>query len=124
MDTTFICHVCKQEKTNISEFTTGYGIDKDNNKVCFECCGKQDEAELRAMKPGDKTILYWNESDSELTNWPGTLRIKAYHFTNSLHNFGGWKTHIWFRYEGNDFYAYSIGNRTTIAHVLRIKNKT
>jgi hypothetical protein len=124
MSNTFVCHECKQEKTNTDTFTTGYGQDKEGNKVCFECCGKQDEAELRAMKPGDKTILYWTEKDSELTNWPGSLKIKVYYFTKSRHNFGGWKTHIWFRYGGNEFYAYQIGDYTQIAHVRRIKNKT
>lgn len=122
METTFICHVCKQEKTNTSEFTTGYGVDKDDNKVCFECCGKQDESQLRAMKPGDKTVLYWTEKERKLSNWPGTLNIKANYFTKSWHNFGGWKTHIWFNFEGNNFYAYSIGDRTQIAHVRRVKN--
>jgi len=117
---TFICSRCSEEKPRLHNGGTGYAEDKDGNKTCYECCAEIDREELRNMKPGDKTTHYWN--GKEITNWPGTLIIFPHYFTKSRHNFGGWKTHIWFKFEGNDFYAYQIGDSNQSAHIRRIKN--
>jgi hypothetical protein len=67
-------NICTQCKVTIEKptdsFTTGYGIDKDGNKVCYACCGVLDSKRLADGKdPG----LYLEKGF--ITNWCGTFRI-------------------------------------------------
>ena len=117
----FICHVCGLEKPVNHDGGTGYARDKDNNFVCYECCGKQDEQELKTMQPGEKTIHYWN--GKEITNWPGTLKIKPYFTKNSRHNIARTRTDIWFNFHSLPFHAVQYGDNSQIAHIKRLKVK-
>ena len=62
----FTCSVCNEHKTHESDFTTGYGTDKDGNIVCFDCCGKQDALKLEQLQPKNKMCLYLNTSTKPL----------------------------------------------------------
>ena len=48
--TTFTCSQCGKTKTHQSEISTGFGTDKDGNKVCFDCCGWNDAKELDGLQ--------------------------------------------------------------------------
>jgi len=41
------CAACGAECISKYEFTTGYGIDKQNRKICYACCAKIDLADMR-----------------------------------------------------------------------------
>ena len=45
----FICDVCGKHKRHEDDVSTGYGT-IGNFKACFECCGKEENAE-RSQKP-------------------------------------------------------------------------
>lgn len=116
MDTCNVCHKdIVKEKDSIS---TGYGIDKDNNKVCFACCGEQDRKQL--LEEG-KLFGYW--SHGFFSNWPGTLKIKAYYSRDSFHNFAGrnGRTDFWFNFEGKHFHGVHIGHNNECARVKQVK---
>lgn len=84
--TKFTCTACKQEKTNDSDFTTGYGKDDKGNKICFDCCGDLDRTKLESLKPKEKAYCFYltkkdNGSGATLnylTNWPGTFKQLVY----------------------------------------------
>ena len=117
--TTFTCSQCGKTKTHESEISTGYGTDKDGNKVCFDCCGLNDAKELDGLQKGQKAIQYWN--GEAITNWPGTLVIKPYYKTKGRHNIAGTREDIYFRFNGNNFHATQYGNNSQIAHIRKIK---
>ncbi len=46
MEQSFTCHKCKQQKfTPKGSCGTGYAINEENNKICYECCGEIDKKE-------------------------------------------------------------------------------
>lgn len=122
MQTIFTCHQCKQEITHESDFSTGYGRDKDDNKICFACCGENDKKELLEMPIGGKTMLYLDTKEMKLTNWPGTLQIKLHNIRKGRHNIAGRRYDIWFQYGQNQFHGTQYGDMTQICHIKRIKD--
>lgn len=117
----FTCSVCNEHKKHESDFTTGYGKDKDGNIVCYDCCGKQDSKELAQLQPNQKFTLYLNTKDQTLTNWPGTLKINVGHIKTGRHNIAGKRYDTWFKYEGNQYHAVQYGDNTMVAHIKRVK---
>ena len=49
-------------------FTTGYGIDENMKKHCYECCHKID---LESLKTEDKFFAYLSSDRKTMTNWLG-----------------------------------------------------
>lgn len=117
----FTCSQCGQIKTNDSEHTTGYGVDKDGNKVCYQCCGINDAKELAELPLKGKTTLYLNTKDKTLTNWPCSFKIPLSYIRVGKHNFAGKRYDTWFKYAGNQFHAVQYGDNTQIAYVQRVK---
>lgn len=116
----FICSVCGEHKTHESDFTSGYGIDKDGNKVCFECCGKNDAKELAELQPKQKTYLYLDTKQKTLSNWPGTFKIQLHYIKQGSHNIAGKRYDVWFDYAGKEFHGVQFGDNTQICHIKRI----
>ena len=134
METTFTCSVCGETKTHKDSLTTGYGIDKDDNKVCFACCGDQDRADMAACKAGDKFMLYLTHEPGtggppwytgwHVTNWPGTLDIANVRnlYSPHGHNWGLSRRDVWFQdHTGADWWGYKIGDNTDICHCMKLK---
>lgn len=115
----FHCSVCDQDKTHESDFTTGYGTDKDGNKVCFACCGINDRKTLLDLLPGKKMHLYY--SNNHVTNWPNTLSLKPNHTRKSKTNWNLERTDFWFTLENQRFHGYQIGHNNQIAHIYKLK---
>lgn len=132
----FTCTQCKQDfkHENPSGFGgTGYGIDKDGNKVCYQCIGKSDETEMLDAKPGTRFTMYLTRENVDpgsgmqglsfnlfASNWPGTLRRKC--IANwSRTNWGLERTDVWFKIQGECFWGYHIGHNSQILHVRKIK---
>jgi len=114
MKTTFICDQCKKEIVHESEFSTGYGIDKNNNKVCFACCGENDKNSLLDLKPKEKFYLYFD--GKIITNWPGTLKILPTRITKGNHNMCGTRLDVYFKLGDKWFHGLNLGDN----QVLRV----
>jgi hypothetical protein len=90
--------------------TTGYGyFGKSKRKVCFECCGKR---EARAMVRTGKATLYLvkRKDGYHVTNWPGSLDIRAGSVTQGRHNIARTRLDAWFTFAGALWHGVNIGD--------------
>lgn len=104
-------------------FTTGYGIDKENKKICFTCCGENDKQELRDNGKFTGYISGTKENGFKFTNWPGTLNIPVRYYRFSWHNFAGrnGRMDFWLTFEGQNYHGFQIGYNSQIATIKRNK---
>jgi hypothetical protein len=74
--------------------TTGYGTTADGERHCWECCA---DADRKHMLEGEPITLYLTAKDgkAEVTNWPGSLRIRAVAKVKGR-IFGHPRTDVWF----------------------------
>lgn len=114
-------HICDRghPESPHSDITRGYGTNADGATLCYDCCLEQDKA---IMRQTGKYTLYLVIRDGRyiVSNWPGTLEFPATG-KKSWHNFAGTRTDVWFRFEGQLWHGYSIGNFTQICHCKKTK---
>jgi uncharacterized lipoprotein NlpE involved in copper resistance len=113
----FICSQCNKAIVHESDFTTRYARDKDDNKICFDCCGINDANELKALQPKQKFSLYLDTNKKVITNWPGTFKIAVGFIQTGRHNMAGKRYDTWFNYEGKRYHAVQYGDNTQICHI-------
>jgi len=113
----FTCSQCGQNKVHESDFSTGYGRDKNNNIICYSCCGINDAKELTDLPKGKKTVQYWDGEN--IVNWPASLVIKPYYTTKGRHNMAGTREDIYFRFNGFKYHAVQYGKNSQIAHIRK-----
>jgi len=119
-----ICTKCKKKIVKPADSCgTGYGIDKDNNKVCYACCAENDKEQMRQ---DGKTVLYLSKSKDkvpvhQLTNWPGTLKISVNYMRTGRHNIAGVRYDVWFWFEGAHWHGIQYGDNTQLCHCKRLK---
>ena len=121
MKTTFTCHICHKVIEVDSTIVSGYGIDKDDNKVCYSCCGYEDRAQ---MMMNDKHTLYLsgNAKDGyKISNWPGTLSLRAGYVRKGGHNIAGSRYDVWFNIDGRNWHGVQYSENTQILHCRTIK---
>lgn len=140
IETTFICHDCRQERPVTFDGGTGYGLDESGNQVCYECCGVRDrqymethdrillylvkrpDAPLRTERMGSKVWEYLHPADWEVTNWPGTLRFPVVDITKGRHNLAGVRYNVYFNdHLGRPWYGVQYGDMTQVVHCRRVK---
>ena len=51
-----------------STFTTGYGIESDGTRHCYDCCATKDRDNMATAKD---YVVYPNHDKRVVTNWPG-----------------------------------------------------
>jgi hypothetical protein len=119
MITEFICSQCNEHKKHESEISTGYGKDKNDNKVCFACCGLNDAKSLNELLPKEKICFYY--ANNLICNWPNTLSIKPYHVRYGRHNIARTRQDIYFYFNGRNFHAVQYGSNSQIAHIKLLK---
>lgn len=99
-------------------FMTGYGTTIDGRKLCFACCGKQDE---KALSEGTPVVMYICEDASvnankpiRVKNWPGTLSIvPSWSRTRKVWNpFAGKieRTDVWFKVGSFRYWGFVQGS--------------
>ena len=133
-----ICSQCGKECIG-DGVGTGYGKNRKGEKFCYECCGKNDLAELENLKIGERVCQYlhienqikgckyrggycnshWGES-YEIRNWPGTLKIKAYG-NIGYHNMAYVQRNVWFNIGDKKYHGVQYGNDSEICYIKRIK---
>ena len=133
--TEFDCTMCKKHFVHTDNLTTGYGVDKDGNKVCFSCCGYEDKAEMILT---GKAVLYLTKTDEDVplssmglqplkkryyvTNWPGTYKTHCTYHKKGRHNMAGSRYDVWFTGpDGLPWWGVQYGENTQICHCKRIK---
>lgn len=112
------CEQCGKEIVKPTDsFTTGYGIDENGRKICYECCAKQDES---WMNEHGKITLYF--TGNNITNWPGSLSFKALYVKKSFHNIAGYVNFVTFKdHNGKLWYGRQYGAWSDICHCKRYK---
>lgn len=115
------CYKCKSDTV-----ATGYAIDADNHKICYECAGDIDK---KWMRDNIKTTLYLtdlkpdysgNYGDCKITNWPASLEITGrYH--KGKHNIAHTRYDVWFTFEGTEWHGVQYGDMTQILHCKKLK---
>lgn len=112
----FTCSVCGLAKTHESDVSTGYGTDREGNKVCFACCAEQDKA---YMRENGRITLYL--SGNKVTNWPNTLELPTTYQRKGYHNIARTRVDVWFNFEGAKWHGTQYGDNSQLCHCKRIK---
>lgn len=115
------CSKCENNIVEHSSCGTGYGIDKDNNKVCYVCCAEQDKEHMRTT---GHIVLYLVKEERRLavTNWPDSLSFVVSYYKTGRHNIAGVRYDVWFMFEGQQWHGVQYGDNTELCHCRR--NKT
>jgi hypothetical protein len=125
MKTEFVCSCCKKTIVHESDFSTGYGVTDNGQKLCFDCCGEQDKNRL--IETGKLPGYFTKDKDGRdiFTNWPGTFVLPVYFFRKSWHNFAGknGRTDFWVKFNGNEYHGVQIGHNSQCATIKRTKTK-
>jgi hypothetical protein len=114
------CHICGKECIS-DGCGTGYGIDKNNNKVCYSCCAEQDKKDMIQNK---KTVLYLSkENDNKwyIVNWPSSLKIPVRNKRTGRHNIAGTQTTAYFCFNGFWWIGKQYGNFSDICYCKQLK---
>jgi hypothetical protein len=116
----FHCSVCHLDKPVTPGPTTGYAINADGSRTCFDCCAVHDRIRLRDES---RVILYWD--GSVVTNWPDTLVIVPDRFRHGRHNIGRTRVDVWFTEEefGSRWYGVNIGDNDVL-HCRKLKERS
>lgn len=110
------CGACKVYRPD--GIGTGYARVDGRQLVCYECCARRDEKEMRET---GRIVLYF--SGDKVTNWPGTLQLPVYGVRHSWHNFAGrnGRTDFYFRAFGREWHGVNIGRDNQIARCKAMK---
>jgi hypothetical protein len=116
---------CGHEESDHSSFTSGYGVDKDGKKFCYECCANQDKESMRQYGNIDLYLVI-NKDQSHnkysVTNWPGSLRIPVMYYKNGKHNMAGSRIDVWFVFESQTWHGVNYGENSEVCHCKKVKN--
>jgi hypothetical protein len=115
------CDVCGNEIVKPDSFTTGYGVDTEGRKVCYQCCAIRDREDMRNT---GKAVLYLATDDKgryQVTNWPGSLKIGTGRPRIGKHNWAGFRLDVWFAFEGRVWHGTQYGGYTQLCHCKRTK---
>jgi len=126
MDEKLVCSQCGKgiipDPNEISPPAIGFGIDKENKKICYECCAKQDE---KFMKEHGRIALYLTflTKKKEVTNWPGSLRIPVRYCKEGKHNMAGIRRDVWFDFDGFLWHGVQYGEHSEICYCRKTKQR-
>ena len=115
------CAVCNAAFV-ATKFTPGYATRTDGTKICYECAGKADKANMIAT---GKATLYLTADGGQwsISNWPGTLKIHcSMSPKKSRHNIAGSRYDVWFQGpDGATWHGVQYGDNTQLLHCKRTK---
>lgn len=119
----FRCARCGQDKAVQHSGGTGYGYGFEgklkDRPICYACCGDLDAERMEA--DGKATMYLVKRAGAYfVTNWPGTLAIRA-GVRVGRHNMAGRRYDAWFTWRGRNWHGVTYGDNTQICHVRRTK---
>ena len=99
--------------------STGYGLNSDNEKICFACCAIEDEEYMRTH---NHITLYLTKTDGHyhVSNWPGSLKLRALTLTGR-HNIARTRRDAWFIHEGRAWHGVQYGSNSDLCHCRKLK---
>ena len=103
---------CGHAESPHSSFTSGYGIDTEGKKHCYDCCLKNDKDSMRET---GKCFAYHSQKNGKpnIINWPGgVISDKVSILKMMCDNFGGERTYLRFKFEGEIWSGFSLGAGT------------
>lgn len=126
------CSRCKQDIFSPPEsMSAGYATNKDNDRICYRCCGIMDK---EIMRTEGKITLYLtcepasNEKNpagrrtlGKVSNWCGTLEFVC-HTSTGKHNIARVRYDCWFPFEGYWWHGVTYGDDTQVCHCRRTKD--
>lgn len=117
---------CGHEPSPHSGITTGYGVDVEGKKYCYDCCARRDREQM--LRDGRATMYLVSEAlngytTHKMTNWPGSLSLPVYRVKKGHHNIAGTRHDFWFALAGDTWHGVQYGESTQIAHCRRLKAK-
>jgi hypothetical protein len=111
---------CGHKESPHGPYTRGYGVDKDGNRHCYECCAERDRADMIAT---GRATMYL--TDGYVTNWPGSLKYRTGPIRTGRHNMAGKRYDTWFHGpDGFTWHAVQYGDNTQIVHCKRTRERT
>jgi hypothetical protein len=127
------CTRCNKDIFSSPEsISSGYGLDKDNNRICYSCCAVLDKERMRqdgkitlylTCEPASKAKTpIGRPSAGKVSNWPGTLEFIC-HTSTGRHNIAGVRYDCWFVFEGYYWHGVTYGDNTQICHCKRTKDR-
>lgn len=123
MRDSFQCFQCGETKTPEKDsISTGYGVTKTGDKLCFACCGINDAKELVELKIGEKLTLYLDTKAQTISNGPGTFKIQLHHIKRGNHNMARVRYDFWFKHDKYFYHGTTFGDGTQIAHIKKLKD--
>ena len=119
MKTKFKCSKCGRNIEHTDNITTGYGVDKNDNKVCFGCCASSDIKDLLELKPGECFYGYLTQQVYNdpcgasykkwfVSNWPNSLKIPCVHTKTGRHNWSGKRLDAWFWIGDKKYWVFNF----------------
>ena len=122
-----ICSRCDKEiEKSKNSFTSGYGLNDKNEKVCYNCCAERDKEYMR--EHGKNTLYLVKTTKQEtglpfyhITNWPGSLSFDITNRRVGRHNIAGVRYDVWFVFEGFYWHGVTYGDNTQLCHCKRTK---
>lgn len=98
-----------------------YGVTDKGEQLCYRCCGKQDELNMRQ---GNRIMLYLEEKENRLTNWPATLIIPLDRMRRKKHPACCLRIDVWFTFQGESWWGVCYGAMDSQAcHCRKIKDR-
>lgn len=120
---TFFCVTCQRNYPVQKDGGTGYGVDAEGRKHCYQCCADREKASM--MLTGRACLYLVADEDHwhyRVTDWPGKLSFKVSFHKSSRHNFGCTRQDVWFTGpDGKNWHGVNIGD-SQICHCRRNKN--
>ena len=123
-ETSFDCMDCGGHFPVQTSGPTGYAVDKEGRKICYQCMGKRDKADMLAT---GKACLYLTMEreqggtrNAKVSNWPGTLSFWV-GMRIGRHNIAGKRYDVWFMCGGQNWHGVTYGDHTQICHCKRTK---
>lgn len=145
----FVCDNCHNEITHESDFSTGYGVNSEDQKVCYACCAISDKKHMLehgriclyltfgidAAQNHDPIIHTGENGDTltysrgirsipkEITNWPGSLRYNILSWSRGSHNWAIPRYDVWFIGPDDQiWYGRHQGINTQLIHCKKTKH--
>lgn len=106
-----------------TEFTPGYGIDKQGKRICYKCCGEMDKETM--IKTGKITLYLCQDgvNGSKVSNWPDSLSFKVSYLKKGRHNIARTRYDFWFTGpDGKQWHGVNYGENSMLANCKRIKS--
>lgn len=105
-----------------NNFTMGYALNINNEKICFFCCGELDQETMRKDGVINLYFTHGEDEHSMISNWSGSFKTWCIYLIGD-HNWRLKRYDVWFTFEGYWWHGVTIGDNTQVCHCKKTKKK-